>query len=183
MQLRPLELLFIGDTIKAVEGCRLLVFGVGNDSPYWAQLNATGRTTFLEDNPDWLDSVRDRAPFIDARFVSYRCNVTQWQEVLEDERALVLDLPVDIREGAWDVVLVDAPLGYNEDDPSFPGRMSSIYMASRLVADGGFVFVHDAQRRVERVYCEKYLKKEYLAGEVHGRALLQRYHIRARATL
>ena len=35
--------------------------------------------------------------------------------------------------------------------------MKSIYMASKLVACGGFVFVHDCDRLVEQQYVAQYL--------------------------
>lgn len=174
MVLRPVELFFVVDTVKKFRDCRLLVFGVGNDSPYWNSMNVHGKTIFLEDSPEWIQNIQSRVPRLDIRRVSYRCNMTQWREVLEDERVLTLELPTDIGERAWDVVLVDGPHGYAEDALQ-AGRMSSIYMASRLVAVGGYVFVHDAQREVEQVYCERYLGNSRLAGEVQGRALLRRY--------
>ena len=35
--------------------------------------------------------------------------------------------------------------------------MKAIYMASRLVAPGGCVFVHDCERLPERTYAARYL--------------------------
>jgi hypothetical protein len=53
--------------------------------------------------------------------------------------------------------------------------MKSIYMASKLVAPNGFVFVHDCDREVERRYATAYLGSERLFLRVEGRALLQGY--------
>jgi hypothetical protein len=32
---------------------RLLVFGLGHDSPLWHALNPSGVTVFLEEDPEW----------------------------------------------------------------------------------------------------------------------------------
>ena len=56
-----------------------------------------------------------------------------------------------------------------------PGRMSSIYMASKMIEKGGYVFVHDCEREVERAYVDRFLKEENLISEVWGRASLRLY--------
>jgi hypothetical protein len=63
-------------------------------------------------------------------------------------------LPSSVRDAPWDVILVDAPPG---GLPSHPGRMQSIYEASRLVSLTGHVFVHDCHREVERVCTDRFL--------------------------
>jgi hypothetical protein len=77
------------------------------------------------------------------------------------------------------VIVVDAPAGYANHfeltGREAPGRMKSIYMASKLVNKGGFVFVHDCDREVERRYATEYLSTERLFVRVEGRALLQGY--------
>ena len=53
VQLDAEELRPIVEAIRARPGCRLLVFGCGNDSPFWEIVNSAGTTAFLEDNPHW----------------------------------------------------------------------------------------------------------------------------------
>ena len=47
IQMHANELFFIARTIKAP--MNFLVFGMGNDSPFWSSLNRRGRTVFIED--------------------------------------------------------------------------------------------------------------------------------------
>jgi glucuronoxylan 4-O-methyltransferase len=65
-----------------------------------------------------------------------------------------MQLPERIRDHRWDVILVDAPPG---DGPGRPGRMQSIYEASRLAAPDACVFVHDIDRPVEKWFSTRFL--------------------------
>jgi hypothetical protein len=128
----------------------------------WDQINAGGTTVFLEHNADWIAKVREDDPSLDIRPVEYTSRITQWREGLDRPDSLEMVLPSNIRETHWDVVLVDAPNGFiiADEYPGFGpihGRMQSIYAASGLVAAGGFVFVHDAQREVESASCTRFL--------------------------
>lgn len=158
--------------IRARPHCALLVFGVGNDSALWARVNAQGTTLFLEDDAEWAERVGAALPEIEIAAVSYRTGRSQWQDLLDDPERLGMSLPPEVREGAWDVVLVDGPAGY---DDTTPGRMQSIYEAGRLVAPGGIVFVHDCERPVEQAYCARYLGSDRLAVSITGHALLNGY--------
>ena len=150
----------------------LLVFGAGNDSTFWHKANRGGRTVFLEDEEAWFNHIQKKYPALEIYRVHYDTRVDEWQELIDHPEKLELKLPADIRETAWDTVLVDGPAGYAPDKP---GRMKSIFEASRLVKTGGFVFVHDSEREAERGYGEKYLGKENVAEEIWGRALMRKY--------
>ena len=63
-----------------------------------------------------------------------------------------MKLPDYIKNTVWDVVFVDGPRGYND---KVPGRMQSIYAASKLKAR--HVLVHDCDREVEETYFKQYL--------------------------
>jgi len=174
IQLKPAELIKIYQAIRKFSNCNMLVFGLGNDSPFWSSANGKGRTVFLEDFKPWYDKVTSKYPDIEAYPVSYPCNITQWKEVLDQPEQLALDLPVEITGHKWDVILVDGPRGHKYS-AEIPGRMSSIYTASQLVGKNGHVFVHDAQRTVESVYAQHYMGK-HLIEKVRGRALLLIFH-------
>lgn len=158
--------------IRARPDCALLVFGVGNDSALWTRVNAQGTTLFLENDAEWARRVAASLPAAQIAAVSYRTTRGQWRALLDDPGSLAMSLPRTVRERPWDVVLVDGPAGY---DDTTPGRMQSIYEASRLVAPGGIVFVHDCERPVEQAYCERYLGADRLAVSVAGHALLNGY--------
>jgi uncharacterized protein (TIGR01627 family) len=64
-------------------------------------------------------------------------------------RLAINDLPNDLYNVAWDVVLIDGSSGWN---PNSPGRMSSIFTTA--------VLVHDFQFEVEQV-----LSREFLCDE------------------
>jgi uncharacterized protein (TIGR01627 family) len=175
IQLKPAELIKIFQAIRKFKDCNMLVFGLGNDSPFWCSANGKGRTVFLEDFKPWYEKITAKYPDIEAYPVSYPCNITQWKEVLDQPEQLAMDLPVEITGHQWDVILVDGPRGHKYSS-EIPGRMSSIFTASRLVGKKGNVFVHDAQRTVENAYAQHYLGKHFIE-KVHGRALLLIYSL------
>ncbi|MDZ7839360.1 MAG: hypothetical protein U5R46_00855 [Gammaproteobacteria bacterium] len=175
-QFEPVEIHAVYESIVRFPACRLLVFGAGQDSALWCLLNRSGRTVFLENDEHWVSMVSRRHPSIDCRLVRYFHNILDWQALLDRPEDLEMALPRDILDTAWDVVLVDGPAGY-ELDRTFPGRMSSIYIASKLVDEDGAVFVHDAERQVESAYCASFLGRNNLAGSIVGRERLEKYQL------
>ena len=154
------------EIVKALEKpLNYLVFGLGNDSIFWHETNKGGRTVFIEDNQGWYQKIKGKYPFIEAYRVEYGTKRSEWEALLNCPEKLHLALPDEILNTKWDVVLVDGPPSYLN---SLPGRMKSIYMASILVKEGGHVFVHDCQREIECLFCDKYLGKKELLEEVKG---------------
>jgi glucuronoxylan 4-O-methyltransferase len=152
----------------------MLVFGLGYDSPFWCRVNALGRTVFLEDSESWYERICSIHPEIEAYKVSYPGNITQWEDLLEKPERLAMDLPEELSGTDWNVILVDGPQG-NTFSQEIPGRMSSIYEASRLAAKNSWVFVHDAERVVEDTYSLHYLGRENFLEKVRGHALMLIY--------
>ena len=71
-----------------------------------------------------------------------------------------MKLPDSIRETRWDIIMVDGPLGHNPPRPyKGPGRMQSIFEASRLLKPGGICIVDDMGRLIERTYSLEYFGK------------------------
>jgi len=60
----------------------------------------------------------------------------------------------------FEELLNELKRGKKRVDP--PGRMYSIYMASKLVKDGGYVLVHDCCREIEIAFSDKFLKEKNL---------------------
>lgn len=179
VQLQIEELRPIVEAIRSKPACSLLVFGCGNDSTLWEQINEDGTTVFLEDDPKWAADVASRLDRSSVHLVEYGTVLTEWESLLHAPDQLTLDLPAEVAAQNFDVIVVDAPAGYANHfeltGREAPGRMKSIYMASKLVNKGGFVFVHDCDREVERRYATEYLSTERLFVRVEGRALLQGY--------
>ena len=146
--------------------CRMLVFGVGRDTPLWLDVNAGGTTVFLEDVPRWATFARQASPGSTVYDVDY--GVTRrfmWPLLrrMDPSRLMMRDLPPQVTDTPWDLILVDAPRGTNW---KAPGRMKSVYTASVLAAKSGAdVFVHDCHRRVERETAEQYLRPERFVAQ------------------
>lgn len=163
---------------------RLLVFGLGHDSPLWHALNPGSVTVFLEEDPKWYSVVRARSPHLRAHLVSYRTRLDQADQLLgtykkfpscvpngagDNEPVRVQgnaacplalhDLPAEVYEHEWDMLMLDAPKGYFA---SAPGRMAAVWTAAAMArerrGDGDTdVFLHDVDRKVEKAYAEEFL--------------------------
>jgi len=164
-QLSENEYHYIANLISNKKGVNLLVFGVGNDSGLWLAANRKGRTLFLEDSVAWLNRVIRQVPDIAVLPVCYGTRRSQWREMLEGEpSALEMNLPEKVWSVAWDVIFVDAPMGFSD---ICPGRMKSIYTASILASrrTGTDVILHDCDRELERSYCDRFLSSHPLIRE------------------
>lgn len=161
--LSPKQLKLISKTILSKKKCKLLVFGLGNDSEYWNKLNKEGLTVFLEDNEKWMDKITSNIKDIKAYKVDYKTKRKNWKELLNSPDLFEMNLPEDVSNNKWDVILVDAPEGWSD---SKPGRMKSIFLSSKLINYKGDVFVHDCNRQVENIYSNKFLKERNLNKEI-----------------
>lgn len=173
----------MSSVLRARAPCNLLVFGLGAESPLWLALNHGGRTVFLEENEFYVKYLEPRHPGMEAYDVSYTTKVRDFRDLLAAARAArakecrpvqnllfsecrlaINDLPNDLYDVAWDVVLIDGPSGWN---PNSPGRMPSIFTTAVLARSGATaakgptdVLVHDFQFEVEQV-----LSREFLCDE------------------
>lgn len=172
VQLEAVELRAIATEIVRRPTCALLVFGCGSDSLFWETVNRGGTTAFLEDNPKWAGNARAALKAATVHSVTYGTTLSEWRRLLDCPSQLVMELPVEVESRRWHVILVDGPTGHRITEP---GRMKSIYTASRLVAPGGVVFVHDCERPAEQAFASRYLGDHRLIIEVKGRAVLRGY--------
>lgn len=166
------EYKLVYDVLVERAPCNLLVFGVGRDSSLWLDANEGGRSVFLEDVAEWAAFARDAVPGIEVYDVRYGTLRVLWPVLKHFEERLGMDeLPADIGEVDWGVILVDAPRGTRWYRP---GRMKSIYMASVLggregatdeSSGGADVFVHDCHRRVEREASDRFLGADRLVAQ------------------
>ena len=179
IQMQPSELFTVIQAIRSRPGCSLLVFGCGNDSTFWERAHPDGPTAFVEDDAAWADKIRPRLKTAEIHLVDYGTRLSEWVSLLDSSQELELDLPPAVRERKWDVIVVDGPAGHDNhaqySGHEAPGRMKAIYMASKLVAPGGCVFVHDCERLPERNYAARYLGSDRLFVSVKGHAVLEGY--------
>ncbi|KAL6873715.1 hypothetical protein ACP4OV_013797 [Aristida adscensionis] len=173
--------------------CNLLVFGLGGETPLWRALNHGGRTVFLDENQYYVSHLEGRLPGLEAYDVAYTTTVREFPDLLDAARAAraaecrpvqnllfsdcrlaINDLPNQLYDVPWHVILVDGPRGYTA---SSPGRMSAIFTAgvlARTRAEEGAatdVLVHDYEREVERACSREFLCEENRAAETSTRSL------------
>ncbi|KAL6011557.1 hypothetical protein ACLOJK_002005 [Asimina triloba] len=170
------------DILKVASPCNFLVFGLGHDSLMWTSFNPRGTTLFLEEDPKWVQSVLKSAPFLRAHTVNYPTHLSQADALIVGYRSesaclpprvrlkgnqqckLALStLPDEIYDREWDLIMIDAPRGYQAD---LPGRMGAIYTAAVMARNRRgkgvtHVFLHDVDRRVEKLFAEEFLCRKY----------------------
>ena len=71
IQLSTNELTAICKALSGKSNPRFLVFGLGNDSLYWHNLNKNGITVFVEDNEFWIKHVGARIEGLDIVHFDY----------------------------------------------------------------------------------------------------------------
>lgn len=170
-QLSEQEYLYITETISSKIPGNFLIFSVGKDSGLWMDINAEGKTVFLEDNPEWLHWAKSMYQDMEAYLVKYDTQRKQWQDLLnrqrEGENCLSMELPENLLATEWDFIFVDAPAGYLDETP---GRMKSIYTAAKLAftsrTNHTDVFVHDCDREVEDMYTNYFLHQDNLVSQL-----------------
>ncbi|XP_057983652.1 arabinogalactan O-methyltransferase 1-like [Malania oleifera] len=172
--------------LRSLSPCNFLVFGLGHDSLMWASFNSRGTTLFLEEDPRWVQAVLKNAPDLRARAVEYPTRLSDADELLKSYRLepdcsptsvplrdsrcrLALPaLPGEVYDTEWDAIMIDAPRGFFA---AAPGRMGAIFTAAAMARGRTrrgvtHVFLHDVNRRVERVYAEEFLCRKYLVKAV-----------------
>lgn len=164
-QLSVEEYTTLSKMVERKRPCNLLIFGVGNDSSLWLKLNQGGQTVFIEDNKQWFDTITKKLPNINVLLVNYNTIRRNYLTLLHNPEQLELTLPSNILNTKWDIIFVDAPNGYSDTSP---GRMKSIYTASKLanVSGNTHVFVHDCDRKVEKLYCDTFLSSKNLVDSI-----------------
>lgn len=178
--------------------CNLLVFGLTAESLLWRALNLHGRTVFIDENRYYAAYIEEKYPEIEAYDVAYATKLSEAAELIAAVKEQVRnecrpvqnllfsecklglnDLPNQLYEVEWDVILVDGPRGYW---PEAPGRMAAIFTAAVLARSkrGGspktHVFVHDYNMKVDRVTSDEFLCRENLvkSTDTMGHFVLER---------
>lgn len=155
------QYLRIAKKLSEISPCNLLVFGLGDDSYLWSKINNKGKTIFLEDSKDWIASVNDGT--LDVEHVVYQTSVENQKDIGFIAEKLEFSIPNRVSDLTYDFIIVDAPLGHQPPRPfKGPGRMSSIYMAFKLLKKGGVVVIDDMGRPIEKQYAFHYFKEENL---------------------
>lgn len=155
------QYLNVAEVVNILAPCNFLIFGLGEDSYLWQDLNAGGRTVFLEDDKEWSSKFSESS--LEIHNVEYNTRVEDHEKIGFDENLLELNLPKTIRNTSWDIIFVDGPLSHNPPRPyKGPGRMSSMYEASRLLKKDGILIADDMGRLVEGKYSIHYFGQKNL---------------------
>nr|KYP55607.1 hypothetical protein KK1_001827 [Cajanus cajan] len=173
------EFKVLSDLIALKSPCNLLIFGIQPQYLILSSMNAAGSTIFLDDGPDKINNVINsnntqiykleynmpaKAAFKllkHARQNPAAC-VPNPRFLQKSKCKLAMkNLPSQVYEKNWDVMVVDGPSG---DSPDSPGRMGSIYTASVLARAGNIsdVVVHDVDRMIEKWFSREFLCDENL---------------------
>ncbi|KAL2332655.1 hypothetical protein Fmac_013868 [Flemingia macrophylla] len=160
-----------------------LVFGLGHDSLMWASFNSGGTTVFLEEDPKWVHTILKDAPGLRAHTVRYRTQLREAKALLTSYRSeptcaasaaylrgneacklALQNLPEEVYETEWDMIMIDAPKGYFAEAP---GRMAAVFSAAvmarnRKASGPTHVFLHDVDRKVEKIYALEFLCRRNL---------------------
>jgi uncharacterized protein (TIGR01627 family) len=153
-QMKPREYKVIAELIIACAPANFLVFGLGRDTPLWKMANPGGLTVFLENVQEWIDLSHANDPSTQVFKVSYTTKRTEWNIIQDDLPKLTMQLPIEVTNQKWDIILVDSPGGAFDTDP---GRMQSIYSAALLKPK--HFFLHDCNRPVEQFYFRKFISR------------------------
>ncbi|XP_044503275.1 probable methyltransferase At1g27930 [Mangifera indica] len=181
------EIRAIFDVLLNLAPCNFLVFGLGHDSLMWAALNPRGTTLFLEEDPKLVHKILARAPAIRVHTITYTTQLYEADHLINSYKSEINCLPPhvhlrgnarcklalseladDVYNREWDAIFIDAPRGYFAEAP---GRMATIFtaavMARRRTRSGvTHVFLHDVNRKVEKMYAEEFLCRKYLVKAV-----------------
>ncbi|CAD5328970.1 unnamed protein product [Arabidopsis thaliana] len=179
------ELKLLSDTVTRRSPCNILVFGFAPQYLMLSSINTRGITVILEDEPAKIMipkaevnpnntriyslkyhqmEVRNAYNLLQHARANPACapNMNNQHQGSSDCKLELRDLPQQVHNTKWDVIVVDGPRG---DDLETPGRMGSIYTAAVLARKGSSnsttdVFVHDVHRTAE-----KWLSWEFLCQE------------------
>ncbi|XP_022736686.1 glucuronoxylan 4-O-methyltransferase 1 [Durio zibethinus] len=179
--LTPKEFMLLSNLISRKAPCNLLVFGLQSQYLNLSSINAGGITLFLEDDPYKVSEIKADSNGTRIYKVKYRVPAKKAYKLLKHAREnpacdpstsllqqttcklALRNLPQEVYQLKWDVVVVDGPIG---DAPEAPGRMSTIYTASMLARAGKTtdVVVHDIHRTIEKWFSREFLCEENLVS-------------------
>ncbi|XP_062028259.1 glucuronoxylan 4-O-methyltransferase 1 [Rosa rugosa] len=180
-RLRKKEYQLLSNLISQRAPCNLLIFGLEPQYLSLSSINAGGTTIFLEDDVNKISTMTTDSNTTRIYRVDYEVPAKEAYNLLKHAREnpvcapsskqlqvskcqlALKNLPQEVYELKWDVVVVDGPSG---NRPEAPGRMAAIYTASMLARNGNItdVVVHDVDRTIEKWFSWEFLCDENLVS-------------------
>lgn len=139
--------------------CNFLVFGCGNDSRLWAELNKYGTTVFLEGSLNWKNKVLAANP--DLRIELYDVGANTVSESLADN-VQYLPPPAALFERRFDLIFIDGPQGFKS---SCPGRALPIIWSKEIACSHTNIFLDDYERALETKYFNRYFPESTVISD------------------
>src|SRR5262249_61280326 len=81
IQMHANEIFLIARAIRPP--VNFLIFGMGNDSPFWFRLNHRGRTVFVEDQEEWFRKIHGENPLLEAYLVKYGTTLREAMQLID----------------------------------------------------------------------------------------------------
>jgi len=142
----------INDVLSICDGKKMLVFGLGYDSPLW--YNATNKNTyFIEHNEEYIklnpDIDENNIIFYKYDDISVNKSIDLLKNNTENEFLDRINIPDRLLELApFDIIIVDGPTGYNDN---CPGRMIPLYWCQKYLSnENTIIYVDDYIRPLEK---------------------------------
>ncbi|TQE12945.1 hypothetical protein C1H46_001591 [Malus baccata] len=173
------EYQLLSNLISQKAPCNLLIFGLEPQYVSLSSINTGGTTVFLEDDQNKISTLKPNSNTTRVYKVDYQIPAKEAYKLLQHARGnpdckpkllqqskcqlALKNLPQEVYELKWDVVVVDGPSG---NTPEEPGRMSSIYSASMIARNANIthVVVHDVDRMIEKWFSWEFLCDENLVS-------------------
>lgn len=175
------EFLLLSNLIINKAPCKLLIFGSAYQYLNLSQINTGGTTIFLVDESSDLSTIKAKSNRTRTYKVDYQIPGKKAYKLLKQARQnpacaprsgplqestcklALTNLPQEVYQHKWDVILVDGPSG---DTPEAPGRMPTIYTASVIARSGNAtdVVIHDVNRVIEKWFSWEFLCEENLVS-------------------
>jgi hypothetical protein len=142
----------INDVLSICDGKKMLVFGLGYDSPLW--YNASNKNTyFIEHNEEYIklnpDIDENNIIFYEYNDISVSKSIDLLKNNAENDFLSRINIPDKLLELApFDIIIVDGPTGYNDN---CPGRMIPLYWSQKYLSnENTIIYVDDCNRALEK---------------------------------
>ncbi|CAF2149709.1 probable methyltransferase At1g27930 [Brassica rapa] len=191
------ELKLLSDTVALRSPCNVLVFGYAHEYLMLSSLNTRGITVIIDDESSKIMTpnntrvyslkyhqmeVKNTYKLLRHARSNPSCapNMNKLHQGSPDCKLKLKDLPQEVHNTKWDVIVVDGPIG---DDLEASGRMGSIYTAAVLARRGSSnsttdVLVHDVQRTAEKWFSWEFLCQE---NQVSAKGNLWKFRIKGQS--